>query len=772
VTKEEGKEIVGRLVESFESRKIHVMKPEYLETEVRTEFLDDFYAALGWDIKNHLRPGEVKLESGQTFLDDGKKGRADYEFKLGRGKSFFVEAKKPSENLETNPNHAIQARRYAFSAKHPVVILSDFEEFSVYLGRGVAPKGNDTANTAKLRSVSCRYTDYLDRWDQIWGYFSRESVLAGALETIPGVDTDIKGEKTVDDLFLSDIESWRKTLAVNIYKNNPYLLRRSLNEVVQKTIDRIIFLRICEDREIEDYGQVLKLKDQTEIYKALSELFKKADKRYNSGLFNFDKDKGDSVSLSLSIDNAPFQAMIERLYFPGGPYAFAVMPADILGQVYERFLGKVIEIGKDGVNVEDKPEVKKAGGVFYTPEYIVDYIVNNTVGPLVKGKKKEDVAKIKILDPACGSGAFLINAYQYLLDWHLTYYTTKKKPETWEKERRLIKDINGIWRLSLTERKRILTANIFGVDIDPQAVEVTRLSLLLKCLEGETKHTAQLGLFDAHERVLPDMDRNIKCGNSLIGTDFDLTEQMLLPVIEMEEALLKVNAFDWKGEFADVFRQGGFDVVIGNPPYVRQEALGEEFKKYAQANFKVYHGIADLYSYFFEQGLNLLKAAGMFSIIVANKWIRANYGIPLRKWLKVQCIQEIVDFGDLPVFQTATTYPCIIRIAKSVALETFKVTQVENLENLNLPEYVKAKHYNVRFKDLDDKGWSLIDEAEQRLLKKLLNTGQPLNQYVDNKIYYGIKTGLNEAFVIDRATRDQMVALCDGHQTLSSRKGH
>jgi type I restriction-modification system DNA methylase subunit len=761
VTKEEGREIVRQLVELFDSRKTQIMKQDYLETSVRTEFLDDFFKALGWDIKNRTHLGEVRLESGLKPRTDGKKGRADYEFNLGRGKSFFVEAKKPFEKLETNAHHAVQARRYAFSAKHPVVILSDFEEFSVYPGRGVEPKAGDGAEVARLDGISCKYMDYMAKWDQIWRYFSRDSVRAGALETIPGITGDAKGERTVDELFLTDIETWRKDLAENIYKNNPQLSPRSLNEVVQKTIDRIVFLRICEDREIENYGRIQKLKGNDEIYRDLCRLFQKADQRYNAGLFNFDKGSGDNY-LTLNIDNEPLQKIIERLYFPGGPYAFAVMPADILGQVYERFLGKVIEIGVDGVKVEDKPSVKKAGGVFYTPEYIVDYIVKNTASAFCwRGKNSRDVDKLKILDPACGSGAFLICAYQYLLDWYLHYYTHVENPEKWQKKRRLIKDIDGVWRLSLSERKRILINNIFGVDIDAQAVEVTRLSLLLKCLEGETMHSTQLGLFDANDRVLPDLSGNIKCGNSLIGTDFDLSQQMLLPIKEMEDAFEKINPFDWKSEFQSVFDQGGFDVLIGNPPYVRQETLGAKFKEYVKARFSAFFGTADLYVYFIEQAHRLLKEGGLFGYICSNKFMRANYGKPLRSFLSQNVtIRQVVDFGELPVFSNAATFPLIILTEnkKPVSSQSFVYAPIKRLDFDSLEEEVRTVGQTLDDAALKGGNWTLSGTGELAIFEKMKNIGMPLGDYVGGKIFYGIKTGFNQAFVIDRETRDQLIA--------------
>lgn len=198
-------------------------------------------------------------------------------------------------------------------------------------------------------------------------------------------------------------------------------------------------------------------------------------------------------------------------------------------------------------------------------------------------------------------------------------------------------------------------------------------------------------------------------------------------------------------------------MVIGNPPYVRQEGLGE-FKGYFQKHYKVYHGIADLYTYFVERGVSLLQEGGIFSYIVANKWMRANYGLPLRAWLKGQHIEEIVDFGDLQVFHGATTYPCIIRITKSAPRTSLEVTQVKTLDFLNLSNYVMENHYHVNQSALDDKGWSLADERTQALQAKLKEVGVPLGEYVGGKIYRGVLAGLNEAFVIDEATRARLIA--------------
>ena len=284
----------------------------------------------------------------------------------------------------------------------------------------------------------------------------------------------------------------------------------------------MIFLRICEDRGIEKYGQ---LKDLTIIdennnqgiplYDKFIELCKNADSKYNSGLFHFTKENNNDLSVdnltpSLIVDDGKLKKIINELYYPDCPYEFSMISTEILGNIYEQFLGKVIRLTHSHqAKVEEKPEVKKAGGVYYTPQYIVDYIVENTVGELLNRKTPNQVSKLRILDPACGSGSFLLGAYQKLLDWHLEYYSILDKPP----QNVVYEDKKGILRLTIQEKKRILLNNIYGVDIDSQAVEVTKLSLLLKVLENENKDIFEAQQKLIQERALPDLGSNIKCGN-------------------------------------------------------------------------------------------------------------------------------------------------------------------------------------------------------------------------------------------------------------------
>jgi hypothetical protein len=432
----------------------------------------------------------------------------------------------------------------------PISILTDFEELAVYDCR-IRPAKTDKPATARI--LFCTFQEYLARWDEIQSLLSPEAIRRGALDRFVASQKVKKGTAEVDTAFLGEIEAWRDLLARNTAGRNPDLSQRDLNFAVQRTIDRIVFLRICEDRGIEPYGALQALLNGSAVYRRLTELFQRADERYNSGLFHFSPEKDrdeppNELTLGLAIDDKPLKEIVGGLYYPESPYEFSVLPTEILGQVYEQFLGKVIRLTKGHqAKVEEKPEVRKAGGVYYTPSFIVEYLVRHTVGRLLEGKSPTQASKLRVLDPACGSGSFLIGAYQYLLDWHRDKYVAGG-PEKLARGRdpKLHRGPAGEWRLTTAERKRILLNNIYGVDIDPQAVEVSKLSLLLKVLEGESKESVnnQLRLF--HERALPDLGRNIKCGNSLVGPD--VFEQRQLSVVDDEEVRC-LNAFDWRNEF-------------------------------------------------------------------------------------------------------------------------------------------------------------------------------------------------------------------------------
>ncbi|HRT36180.1 MAG TPA: N-6 DNA methylase, partial [Smithellaceae bacterium] len=403
------------LVARFEQNLEAYQSGKYNETQIRREFIDPFFKVLGWDVENTAGYAEAyKDVIHEDAIKIGSVSNApDYSFRIGGTRKFFVEAKKPSVNIAEDIGPAYQVRRYAWSAKLPLSILTDFEEFAVYDCR-VKPDKSDKASTARI--IYMNYKEYLTRWEEIASVFSKEAVMKGSFDKYAESAKAKKGTAGVDAAFLAEIDSWRQALAQNIALRNPKLSQRELNYSVGKTIDRIIFLRICEDRGIEPYGQLMALQNGANVYKRLTEIYYNADDKYNSGLFHFKQEKDrfeppDDLTLSLSIDDKILKDIFKSLYYPESPYEFSVLPADILGQVYEQFLGKVIHLTPGHrAKVEEKPEVRKAGGVYYTPTYIVDYIVKNTVGKLLEGKTPKTAEKLRILDPACGSGSFLIGA--------------------------------------------------------------------------------------------------------------------------------------------------------------------------------------------------------------------------------------------------------------------------------------------------------------------------------------------------------------------------
>ena len=791
------------LIKRFDQYYTKYTSVSYNEFQVRKEFIDPFFEALGWDVNNRSGLDERYKDviHEDTVKVEASTRAPDYSFRIGGMRKFFVEAKKPAVNLKENPEPAYQVRRYAWSAKLPVSLLTDFEELIVY-DCTAKPSPKDKASTRRIGYY--RYTDYVEKWDEIAAIFSRRGILTGGYDDYVDSLKQKKGGKGtagIDDAFLAEIEGWREILAKNIALRNKALSIRELNAAVQKTIDRIIFLRICEDRGIEEYGQLKRIAAGRDVYEQLKGLFWYADDRYNSGLFHFAAEPGredpDTLTLSLSIDDKTLKQIIGHLYYPDSPYEFSVFPADVLGQVYEQFLGKVISLTPGHqARVEEKPEVKKAGGVFYTPTYIVEYIVKETVGNLLSGKDPKVVADIHILDPACGSGSFLLGAYQYLLDWHLAWYMdnlvpllangakmtdpavlallpVKPAPAKSGRGRKKRADeyilpvyqvTDTDWRLTTEEKKRILLNNVYGVDIDPQAVEVTKLSLLLKVLEGEKSERIGKQLTIAGERVLPSLHENVKCGNSLVGPDIYNDVQVTL---DDEETIFRINAFDWGRAFPAIMQAGGFDAVIGNPPYVRMEEF-KDIKDYLKQHYSVHEERSDLYAYFVEKGHNLARKSGFFGMIFSNKFLKAKYGKPLREHLAKEArIRDIIDLAGLPVFPNATVRTIILisqcankdgySFNYTPPLNTEMFEKVRN-QNLRLEEAVKNTTYTLSSDALSGSAWTLIDPEKQQLFEKIVKGSKKLGLVYDGQICMGIKSGATAAFNIDSAKREEIIS--------------
>lgn len=742
---------IASLVERFSEQLPSYKSVEYNETLTRRDFIDPFFKALGWDIDNEQGYAEAYREViHEDKVRIGSSTKApDYSFRLPGGKRlFFVEAKKPSVLLKDEIVPAYQVRRYGWSAKLPISIITDFEEFAVY-DCTLKPFPNDKASVSRVKYLT--FNEYLKEFDFIWDTFSKEKVLKGSFDRFVAGTANKKGTAAVDDDFLQSLDKWRNLLATAISKQNKEIDEDELNYAVQATIDRLIFLRIAEDRSIEPYGNLAFAVRQGDYFRNLYSIFKDADEKYNSGLFDLKK---DNISADLLIDNKTVKTIVDQLYYPECPYEFSVLSVEILGSAYEQFLGKQIRINKSHKAViEEKPEVRKAGGVYYTPQYIVEYIVKNTVGKLVEGKTPEEVSALKILDPACGSGSFLIGAYQYLLDWHKTYYQAKSITSKGGKQSPVTPDGN----LTTAEKKRILLNNIFGVDLDVNAVEVTKLSLLLKCLEGETEASIknQLSLFN--ERVLPTLDDNIKSGNSLIDLDFYDAQ------IEFEQER-KVKPFNWQKAFPKIFgsTNPGFDAVIGNPPYVKLQTIIEnnprETADYFKTRFRsASKGNYDLYVVFTEKAYSLLNGNGELGYILPHKFLQSDFGEGLRDFITEQkALRKIIHFGAEQIFKNATTYTCLLFLSKS-GNNSMEYTEVEKPDEWAI-EPEKFSTFEIELPSPGEK-WNFKTGLNAGLFAKLNSLPVTLEN-ITRKIFVGLQTSADKVYVLDIISETENTFLC------------
>ena len=677
MTFDQGWEEIRGLCEYFATNRDAFLVSGVKEAHVRQSLIDPFFEALGWDVRNKgMTAPQYREVVPEDSLDmEGQQKAPDYAFRVGTLPRFYAEAKKCVVDIGADPGPAYQLRRYGWSAKVPLSILTNFEELGVY-DCTIRPQQGDKASHARISHL--RFQEYPDRWRELWDVFSREAVWSGAFDAYAASKRK-RGTSEVDVEFLKEIEGWRETLAKNIALRNRSLSSDDLNLAVQLTIDRIVFLRMGEDRGLEPYEQLLRLCERPDIYRRLmSELCRRADDKYNSGLFHFQKESGisdepDRITPALTIDDKVLKPILQGLYFQHGcPYHFGVLPVEILGTVYERFLGKVIRLtAGHQAKVEEKPEVRKAGGVYYTPAFIVEYIVRQTIDTQIEGRSPMQLAGLRngkqpfrVLDMACGSGSFLVGAYQHLLDHCLRWYT-EHDPKRHKKAVYRNTHANQ-WHLTIQEKKRILTTHIFGVDIDSQAVEVTKLSLLLKVLEGETDQSLHMGLLSFSDRALPNLADNIKCGNSLIGPDY-FTGRLIADPDEIEQ----VNPFDWDREFPSAMKAGGFDCIIGNPPYLYSAA--QENPDYFEMHYSLGQYQTDYYVYFIERALQLCCSGGFHSFIVTDAWLNSCYFSTLRNHILAKHRIWTLAVFSFPVFKEATIENSVYVLEKTARPKLFPV---------------------------------------------------------------------------------------------------
>ena len=588
------KQEIAKLIDKYKRLLKAGKVKSYNEAQTRNEFIEPFFQFLGWDMRN------IKDENEVTTEESVSKGRVDLAFRINNLPVMFLEAKALKVDLD-EWKWAEQAINYSWNKSVTWAVLTDFEGIKIFNAE-IPPKGISDNLFFELS-----WQDYLDRFDQLW-LLSKESFEQGLLSKEAEKWGKLIKRKQVGEKLFEDLTNWRGCLTRQFKKKNE-LTEEELDEGVQRIIDRLIFIRTAEDRNIEPNVLLALLrgwkgsKKKKSLYKQLVKIFRRFDDGYNSKLF------APHYSEKWEADDKVFIDIIQGLYKTkdGYRYDFSAISADVLGGIYEQYLGYVLKKVKKKSAAEEKRAKRKSQGIFYTPKYIVDFIVRQTLGEVLRKTKKKDITKIKVLDPACGSGSFLIAAYDKIL-------------ETLEKQNP---------QISLFTKFDILNDNIYGVDLDEQAVEIAQLNLLLKVLTQRIK--------------LPTLQHNIRMGNSLVSGN----EESLEPYFG--EKWQKQKPFNWDEEFKEVFlqtkvstkagEQGGFDVVIGNPPWVslkgkhKSLSFSEKELKYFFDELNTNTYAPNLYEMFIWKSLSLLRKSGLFSFIVPDRLCANRQFAKLREYI-------------------------------------------------------------------------------------------------------------------------------------------
>ncbi len=741
---EESFEKISRLAATFQENEATYLSPNYQEAEARKDFIDKFFIALGWDV-NHdkqTNPYEQEVKVEPAVSASGQR-RADYAFHLApnyRVVRFFVEAKKPYGDIATADNY-FQTIRYAWNSETPLAVVTDFKQFHV-LDCRYRPDIGTALNRHVARYHYSEYTD-CDKFAEIYWLFSREAVADGSLEKrakeLPkprgkAVQRGLfsGGYQSIDESFLGELDEYRIALARAFKNKNSELDGETLTEMVQRTLDRLVFIRFLEDKGIESQRIVEHFGDRGTPWEDFVAASRRLDGVYNGIVFKrHSLLDGDSFQP----DETAFADICERISHVNSPYDFDAIPIHILGSIYERFLGNVIVATDKRARVEPKPEVRKAGGVYYTPEYIVRYIVEKTIGKLIQDKTPDQIEEMRFADIACGSGSFLLGVFDFLLTYHGHYYN--ENPKKARKGECITQD--GRLYLSLHKKREILLNNIYGVDIDTQAVEVCQLSLYLRLLKDETTGSTHQHLLEfAHvakmKKLLPDLSKNVVCGNSLVGSD--VNGQLF------EGERRKLNPMDFEDAFPDVMRRGGFDAIVGNPPYIQlsMEAFRDESaNQYLRDTYRFSGGRLNTFAFFIERARQKTREGGRFSYIVPNTVLSQEYYSELRQKLVQLTDIDIIATPKGQVFKDAVVETVVLVLTKHtrskgqkptamVELSVLPETETEG-ESASVAQSDLAQNYNVSFitpLDQETRGLRTKLERNRGRLGDWLNVNQAI----------------------------------------------
>jgi len=681
MNKDEAKQKIQQLVEKYEKVRKQGQIKKYSEEDTKKDFILPLFDALGWNTADR---NEVSSEEHIKSA-----GRVDYAFYINGRPKFYLEAKALEANLHKE-DFAEQAIKYSWNKGVTWAGLTDFESIKIFNAEAVSEY------LGYKLVFEIPYNEYVSRFEQLW-QLSKEAFEKDLLDSYAEQIGKKLQKVPVSELLYKDLNECRKILlnAFKKWNGDKNISNELLEEGVQKLIDRLVFIRVLEDRKIEESTlrplvrawEGSKKTGQIPLFVSMITKFRELNDLYNSNIFSpHPFEKWDEFS------NAT-KDVIEILHGEKGyyEYDFRAIPADVLGNIYENYLGHILSQSEKGVIIAKDAKKRKEQGIYYTPSFIVDYIVENALKPVLdKCNSVGDLKKIKVLDPACGSGSFLIKALEVINEKYIE----------------LGAPANEFTKLL------VLTENIYGVDLDDQAIEIARLNLLISALDTKMK--------------LPSLSDNIKNGNSLIsGTDEELEKYF-------GKNYRDKKPFNWEEQFPEVFKQGGFDVIVGNPPWVftREGDFSESEKQYfgafieelgliqAEKGRNIQSGKLNLYSLFILKATVLLKDKGTLGFVTPNNILRAtNFDLVRKYILDKTRILEIDDLGE-GIFQGVTASSIILFLQKEVKNKLNSIKIISNILDLNNKKFSEQQILQEQFLNNSSFTFNILSSSNLNILSK------------------------------------------------------
>lgn len=677
------------------------------EQMTRQQYIDPFLNLLDWDITNSKG---LSFYNREIVAEEyaNRKDRPDYTIRIHGAPIFFIEAKKVNVSIETDKSAAQQVRRYGWNAGHSISVLTNFEYLAIYQTYK-NPDESDGASTYRYKLY--HFDEYVDKFEEIYSLLSYESVYNDNFQKWTSDITPEGATKlTLDSVFLEDLNRWRVMIAVDLIKSeNKYFRDKgNLNEVVQQFLNQVVFLRFAEDNRLED-SEILKklLNKKIDVTNFLFQL----DKKYNSGIFNDSRVVGN-------LSDATLNDIVMSLYFPYSSYDFSVIDLSILSRIYENFLQEEIII-VDGVPKLENTKDAKIKSVVSTPDELVKLMVQKVLGPKIMGKSPSEILALKIVDLAVGSGIFLIEAYNYLENYLADWYGKEMD----ESPSPLL--------IPYRDKSKLIESVLFGFDINFQAVQLTRFSLILRVLLNENSNRL------TELPILPNLDKNIIHGNALVDeSDIDMKNLKIEDIVE----IVPFNTNENKVQL--------YDVVIGNPPYlttedIKKSTASTEINVYKEKYFSAYKQF-DKYFLFIEKALRILNDDGKISVLVPNKFVTIASGIKIRQLIKSErAIVSIIDFGVTQLFHGITNYVSILEMSKEHN-NSFTYSRIGSIA-----EAYQKREFEYDINKLSEKTWFLTSDLNFKNQYEFAATHFPsIKQEINTP--NGIQTSKNSFYVIDK----------------------